>query len=112
MIMKIAIFLKSGPGTDEAGRALQTAGDLLAQGHAVSLYLLQEAVRFSQPRAECSNIAKLEELIAKNLAVHVLTRDAELRGIDVSGAGPTISDGSYEALVDLMTSCDQVDGIL
>ena len=110
--MKIAILLKSGPFTDEAGRALQTAGDMLVQGHAVSLYLLQEAVRFSQPRADCPNTAKLKELIAKNLEVKMLTRDAELRGIDVSAAGPTISDGSYEALVDLMTSCDRVVGIL
>jgi sulfur relay (sulfurtransferase) complex TusBCD TusD component (DsrE family) len=38
--MKIAILLKSGPGTDAAARALQTAADMLAQGHSVSLYLL------------------------------------------------------------------------
>lgn len=43
--MKIAILLKNGPCTDEAGRALQTADDMLAQGNAVSLYLLHEAVR-------------------------------------------------------------------
>jgi sulfur relay (sulfurtransferase) complex TusBCD TusD component (DsrE family) len=110
--MKIAVLLKSGPCTDEAARALQTVADMLAQGHAVSLYLLQEAVRFSQPRADCLNAAKLKDLIAKNLEVNVLTRDAELRGIDVSAAGPTISYGSYEALVDLMTSCDRVVGIL
>lgn len=39
--MKIAILLKNGPGTDEAGGALQTADDMLARGNAVSLYLLQ-----------------------------------------------------------------------
>jgi sulfur relay (sulfurtransferase) complex TusBCD TusD component (DsrE family) len=110
--MNIAMMLKSGPSTDEACRALQTAEDMLARGHTVILYLLQEAVRFCRPRAECSNTAKLQELIAKNLKVNVLTSDAELRGIDVSGAGPTISESSYEALVDLMTSCDQVVGIL
>jgi sulfur relay (sulfurtransferase) complex TusBCD TusD component (DsrE family) len=110
--MKIAILLKNGPCTDEAGRALQTAGDMLAQGHAVSLYLLQEAVRFCRPRTTCSNTAFLQALMDKNLEVSVLTCDAELRGIDVSGAGLAISDGTYESLVDLMASCDRVFGIL
>ena len=31
--MKIAILLKSAPCTDEADRALQTASDMLVQGH-------------------------------------------------------------------------------
>jgi sulfur relay (sulfurtransferase) complex TusBCD TusD component (DsrE family) len=76
--MKIAILLKSGPCTDAAGRALQTADDMLAQGHDVGLYLLQEAVRFYQPRAQCSNIARLQDLIIKNLQVNALTHDAGL----------------------------------
>ncbi|MFO7714135.1 DsrE family protein [Desulfosarcina sp.] len=110
--MKIAILLKSGPCTDEASRALKTADDMLALGHSVNLYLLQEAVRFCRPRATCPDSGKLKELTEKNLRVYVLTRDAELRGIDGSSAGPAISDGSYEALVDLMTTCDRVVGIL
>ena len=110
--MNIAILLKNGPCTDEAGRALQTAGDMLAEGHSVSLYLLQEAVRFCRPRAECANTAKLADLIGKDLRVNVLTPDAELRGVAVATAGPAISEGSYETLVDLVTSCDRVVGIL
>jgi sulfur relay (sulfurtransferase) complex TusBCD TusD component (DsrE family) len=110
--MKIAILLKKGPGTDEAGRALQTADDMLAQGHTIDLYLLQEAVRFCQPLAECSNTDKLKNLITKDLNVNVLTADAELRGVDIRKSGLAIADGSYEALVDLMTSCDRVIGIL
>jgi sulfur relay (sulfurtransferase) complex TusBCD TusD component (DsrE family) len=110
--MKIAMLLKSGACSDHAARALQTAEDMLAQGHAVGLYLLQEAVRFCQPRAACSATAKFQELIAKNLDVNVLARDAELRGIKVSAAGPAIAEGSYDSLVDLMTSCDRIVGIL
>lgn len=110
--MKIAILLKSGPSSDEAGRALQTAADMLDQGHSVVLYLLQEAVRFCRPRAECSNTAKLQRLIAKDLAVRVLTGDAELRGVEVEAAGLSVTNGSYESLVDLMTSCDRVVGVL
>ena len=110
--MKIAILLKSGPCTDEAGRALQTAGDMLAQGHAVSLYLLQEAARFCQSRGKCPNSTSLQDLIDHNLEVRMLTRDAQLRGVEAAAEGPAISDGSYESLVDLMASCDRVVGIL
>jgi sulfur relay (sulfurtransferase) complex TusBCD TusD component (DsrE family) len=110
--MKIAILLKSGPCTEEADRALQTASDMLAQGNAVSLYLLQEAVRFCRPAMKCSNSIVLQELIEKKLDVHVLTCDAELRGILAPSAGQAISDGSYDSLVDLMESCDRVVGIL
>ena len=67
MIVKIVILVKSGPCTDEADRALQTAADMLAQGHSVSLYLLQEAVRFCGPHTKCSNSMELRELIEKNL---------------------------------------------
>jgi len=110
--MKIAILLKNGPCTDEADRALQTTADLLAQGHAVSLYLLQEAVRFCRPGIKCSNATGLGELTGKTLQIHVMTRDAKLRGIDVPAAGQTVLDGSYDSLVDLMDSCDRVVGIL
>jgi hypothetical protein len=36
--MKIAMLLRSGPATEKAARALQTAEDMLSQGHAVSLF--------------------------------------------------------------------------
>jgi sulfur transfer complex TusBCD TusB component (DsrH family) len=85
---------------------------MLDQGHSVVLYLLQEAVRFCRPRAACSNTAKLQRLIAKDLAVRVLTGDAELRGVEVEAAGLSGTNGTYESMVDLMTSCDRVVGVL
>ena len=100
--MKIGILLKSGPGSPESTRALQTAGDMLAQGHMVNLYLLQDAVRL------CTHSTGLHSLIAKNLRVNVL----ELRGITLPSAGQAVSGGSYESLIDLLESCDQVIGIL
>jgi hypothetical protein len=76
------------------------------------LYLLQEAVRLCQLRPECPNTAKIQDLIVKDLTVNVLTRDAKLRGIDAATAGLAASEGSHESLVDLMSSCDRVVGIL
>ncbi len=110
--MKIAILLKSGPCTDEAERALQTAADMLAQGHAVSLYLLQEAVRFCRPVMKHPGCMDLQELIDNKLEVSVLTQDARLRGIDAAAADSKIIAGSYDSLVDLLDSCDRVVGIL
>jgi hypothetical protein len=54
----------------------------------------------------------LEDLIAKTLDVNLLTVDAELRGIDVTNTASAIAGGTYESLVDLMVSCDQIVGIL
>jgi sulfur relay (sulfurtransferase) complex TusBCD TusD component (DsrE family) len=110
--MKIAILLKSGPCTDEADRALQTAEDLLAQGHTVSLFLLQEAVRFCHPVTKRSDSMDLRRLTDKKLDVHVLSQDAKLRGMDVTSISQSISEGSYESLIDLLESSDRVVGLL
>ncbi|MBW1659880.1 MAG: DsrE family protein [Deltaproteobacteria bacterium] len=110
--MKVTILMKSRPCKDEARRVLQMAEDMLAQGHNVSLYLLQEAVRLCSSNSKCSDFEKLKTLVEKDLQVYVLTHDAKLRGIAVPSGDLGILEGSYEALVDLMESCDRVVGIL
>jgi sulfur relay (sulfurtransferase) complex TusBCD TusD component (DsrE family) len=110
--MKIALVLKSGPCTDEADRALQTAADMIGQGHTVSLYLMQEAVRFCSAPMKRSNSIGLKELMDKKLEMHVLTHDAELRGIDLAVHGQAIVKGSYDSLIALLESCDRIVGIL
>ncbi len=110
--MKIGLLLKSGPGTDNAGRALQTAEDMLAKGHSVSLFLLQEGVRFCSLGTRTPGPVDLRKLMDMKAEVHVLSDDARLRGIEVGTAGQEVLTGSYESLVDLMDSCDRVIGIL
>jgi sulfur transfer complex TusBCD TusB component (DsrH family) len=106
--MKIGLFLKSRPGSDNAGRAIQNAGDMLESGHSVSLSLLQEAVRFCVPVTESSAPVDFRKLMGTALAVHVLCDDARLRGFDVNSGGQDFLSGSYASLVDLMESCDRV----
>jgi sulfur relay (sulfurtransferase) complex TusBCD TusD component (DsrE family) len=110
--MKIAILLKSGPHTDNADRALQTASDILAQGHKVSLFLLQEAVRFCIPSMKRSDSLDLKQLGEKNLEIHAMDQDAKLRGINPAAFGQQVLEGSYDSLIDLLDSSDQVIGIL
>ncbi len=110
--MKIAILLKSGPGTDHAERALQTCGDMLEAGHSVSLFLLQEGVRFCDSAANPRWGGMMEPLADKGLDIHVLTRDAGLRGMDTNNPDNRFSGGSFDSLVDLMESSDRVIGIL
>ena len=110
--MKIAILLKSAPFSAEAHRALQVTGDMMSQGHSVNLYLLQDAVRFSQSDSKNASSIELTHLVDKGLRVSFLIQDAELRGIDVTSAKSEISGGSYETLMDLMESSDRVIGLL
>jgi sulfur relay (sulfurtransferase) complex TusBCD TusD component (DsrE family) len=110
--MKITILLKSAPLTDEANRALRTVSDMLAQGHSVSLFLLQEAVRFCASPVKRSDSMDLKPLIENNLKVHVLAQDASMRGIELFPSAQPISAGSYESLVELLDSSEQVIGLL
>ncbi|MEW5721620.1 MAG: DsrE family protein [Thermodesulfobacteriota bacterium] len=110
--MKIAILLKSGPYTDEADRALQTSMDMLAQDHKVTLFLLQEAVRFCRPKMKGAGYHDLKELSHPNLEIYALTQDAELRGLDVAAGGQPVLNGTYDSLIENMESCDRVIGIL
>ena len=66
---------------------------MIAQGHTVSLFLLQEAVRFCRTSMKRSDSMDLRRLIENNLEVQVLTQDANMRGIEVSTSGQPILGG-------------------
>lgn len=110
--MNIAILLKSAPCTDESDRAVQAAADMLAQGHRVALFLLQEAVRFCRSPLKRPGSRDIREITGPNLEIHVLVQDARLRGIEASAVSGAFTEGTYDSLVDLMESCDRVMGVL
>ncbi len=110
--MKILILLKSGPSSVEAQRALQVTTDMMSQGDTVHLYLLQDAVHLGRPDIKTGLTGTLDRLVDKGLQASYLTRDAELRGLDMSVVPEKISGGTYETLVDFMTSSDRVIGML
>ncbi|MDZ7663858.1 MAG: DsrE family protein [Desulfotignum sp.] len=110
--MKITILLKSGPSSIKAQRVIQVAADMMSQGDSVHLHLLQDAVHLSRSTLKTDVSTALDRLIDQGLDVSFLTQDAELRGLDVSAVPDKISGGTYDTLVDLMTSSDRVIGLL
>ena len=110
--MKIIVLLKSGPSSVEAYRALRVTSDMLSQGHAVNLYLLQDAVHFCQPDLQSDLSIELNRLVDEKLKVSFLTQDAELRGIDLNSIKQELMGGNFELLMDLMDSSDRVIGML
>jgi sulfur transfer complex TusBCD TusB component (DsrH family) len=110
--MKVLILLKSGPDTVEAERTLKTASDLLSQGHAVTLCLLQEAVHFYRGELQFPTVSSLQALMDRNLIVQALQPDCSLRGITPSSETSRITAGDYSSIVDLIESSDRTIGLL
>ena len=109
--MKVAIFLKSGPDTTEAERTLTMASDMLSQGHAVTLCLLQDAVYLCRFGARFPAAGHLQSLLEKHLTIKALKQDCSLRGIDPVSENNAIYTGDYSSLIDLIETSDRVIGI-
>lgn len=109
--MKVAILLKSGPETLEAERTLSIASDMLSQGHAVTLCLLQDAVHLCRSRTQFHSAAHLRTLLEKQLTLQALKQDCSLRGIDPMSESIAMNTGDYSSLIDLIESSDRVIGI-
>ena len=110
--MKVAILLKSGPDSAEAERTLTIASDMLSQGHAVTLCLMQDAVHLCWSGASSKAAVHLQTLLEKQLSVTTLRQDCSLRGIDPVSKKNAINTGDYSSLIDLIESSDRVIGIL
>jgi sulfur transfer complex TusBCD TusB component (DsrH family) len=110
--MKVAILLKSGPDSAEAERTLTIASDMLSQGHAVTLGLMQDAVHLCRSGASSPVAVHFQTLLEKQLSVKALKQDCSLRGIGQVSEKNAINTGDYSSLIDLIESSDRVIGIL
>lgn len=110
--MKVAILLKSGPDTAETERTLTMASDMLTQGHAVTLCLLQDSIHLCRSGADFQAAGCFQKLLEKQLAVQVLKSDCHLRGIDPVSETGRITACDYSSIVDLIESADRTIGIL
>lgn len=110
--MKITILLKSRPSSVKAHRALQVTADMMTQGNAVNLFLLQDAVHLTNPNLNNTAFIEFSRLLDEGLKAGFLIQDATLRGMDVESVKPEISGGTYETLLNFMESSDRVIGLL
>jgi sulfur transfer complex TusBCD TusB component (DsrH family) len=110
--MKIAILLKSGPGTPETERTLLIASGMLSQGHEVTLCLLQDAVHLCRSGNQFLAVSQLPTLLKNQLRLQVLKQDCSLRGINSMSESIPMNMGDYSSLIDLIDSSDRVIGIL
>jgi len=110
--MKLLILLKSGPDSAEAERTLTIASDMLSQGHAVTLCLVQNAVHLCRVELQSPVVSRLRTLIDKHLVVQALLSDCSLRGITPPSDTSRIATGDYSSIVNLIESADRTIGVL
>lgn len=101
---RIAVLVTSSPDTPAAGRAFQLVRDLAAQGHQVTLGLLEDAV--------VGGTGRLPQVpLQQSAAVMVLAEDLTLRGIDQAQLHPVCRACTYSELIDqVMMKSDRALG--
>ncbi len=116
----ILLLLNSAPSNPNAARAFQTARTLRAQGHAVSMFLLQDAVLAAlkveglgsaQPNGDGASSSPGQALNA-GVSMYVLGEDLALRGFNPLKLTDGIRVADYAQLVELFEQHSRVIGAL
>jgi sulfur relay protein TusB/DsrH len=116
----ILLLLNSAPSNPNAARAFQAALTLRAQGHAVSMFLLQDAVlaalkveslESAQPNGDGASSSAAQALNA-GVSMYALGEDLALRGFDPSKLPDGVCVADYVLLVDLFDQHTRVIGAL
>lgn len=113
----VLMLVSSAPSSPNAARAFQTALTLRAQGHAVSLFLLQDAVLAGLQVADGASASAAQALgagvaLPKGLSVYALGEDLALRGFTPSKLWDGVRVADYAQLVDLFEQHPRVIGAL
>ncbi len=100
---RIAVLIASSPTSPSASRAFQLIRDLSAQGHSVTLCLLEDGIYAAGVRASAYPLDRCA-------AVFALDADLDLRGIRQDALHESCRPRNYTNLVDLIM--EQVDRTL
>ncbi|HYG56496.1 MAG TPA: DsrH/TusB family sulfur metabolism protein [Symbiobacteriaceae bacterium] len=92
---RIAVLIASSPTSPSAGRAFQLIRDLSAEGHSVTLCLLEDGVYAAGARASAYPLDRCA-------AVLVLEGDLDLRGVRRDALHESCRPCSYAGMVDVM----------
>lgn len=104
----ILLLINSTPSSPNVERAFQTALTLRAQGHAVSVFLLQDAVLAAVDRA----YTRAAQALSNDIALYALAEDLHLRGFAPAALGTGVRAADYAQLVDLFAQHTRVVGAL
>ncbi len=105
MIMEpILMLVNSAPSSAHARRAWQTARTLHAQGHSMTVFLLQDGVLAGLERE------KDARGLPPEIRCQVLGEDLQLRGFAPSDLGAHVQVADYATLVDLFGVHSRVMG--
>ncbi len=107
----VLMLVNSAPSSPNVARAFQTALTLRAQGHAVSLFLLQDAVLAGLQVADGAS-ASAAQALGAGVALYALGEDLALRGFTPSKLWDGVRVADYAQLVDLFDQHPRVIGAL
>lgn len=101
-MLKTLLLITSAPESAEARRALALAKSLTAQGRAVTVALLQDAVLAALDQSATAAAVAVRDLLAREVPVHVSEQDLTLRGYPPVSLHSGAVAADDHRLVDLM----------
>ncbi len=106
----IVVTLVSSPETSGGRRALALAEFLAAQGHALTVCCLQDAVLLGSDRAPLEARTALDRLLQRGARFMVLSDDLVLRGLQAGAYA--VAAGTSDFVATLAAGHDRVIGAL
>jgi len=111
-VESVLFLLNSAPSQPGAARAIQSAVTLRAQGHAVSLFLFQDAVLMAVKCDGHGAHAPVKQTLAADIPIYALGEDLAMRGFTPLKLWEGIQVADYNELVDLFEQHTRVIGAL
>ncbi len=96
------LVVRSGPGRPEALAALNLAGELRAQGSAVGLVLIQDAVLCALTLSSLVAVERLRALVADGVVCDYLASDLAMRGYGPADTLRECRPLDYDSMVDVL----------
>ncbi len=108
----ILLLVNSAPSSPNVERAFQMALTLCAQGHAVSVFLLQDAVLGGLHVEGDDAPSRAAQALGAGISVYALGEDLALRGFTPAKLRNGIRMADYSQLIDLFDRHSRVIGAL
>lgn len=108
----ILLLVNSAPSNPNLDRAFESALALKAQGHPVSMFLLQDAVLAGLKGDGAGGAPSSSQALSAGITIYALNEDLAMRGFTASKLRDGIQLGDYGQLVDLFDQHTRVIGAL